>query len=67
LPWKIPKKFFKVPRFGKLGCDPAKKALEEAEKLELETNGSEPTKKSGGFFSNLLGKVKSLGKLMRIL
>nr|CAD2186804.1 unnamed protein product [Meloidogyne enterolobii] len=55
----------KVPRFGKLGCDPAKKALEEVEKLE--TNGVEATKKSSGFFSNLIGKVKSLGKLMRIL
>ncbi|KAL7075995.1 hypothetical protein ACQ4LE_004499 [Meloidogyne hapla] len=54
----------KVPRFGKLGCDPTLKAMEEAE--QIETNGSEKTK-SGGFFSNLLGKVQTLGKLIRIL
>lgn len=57
-------KILKVPRFGKLGCDPNLKELEEAETIE--TNAAEK-KSSGGFFANLAGKVKTLGKLIGTL
>lgn len=51
----------KVPAFGKLGCDPEKKTLEE--KMPNGTGaGSE-----GGAFTKLVNKVRTLGRLIGML